>query len=67
MNWDSIKGQWKQLQGKVKENWGKLTDDDLTVINGQQDQFVGKLQERYGYTKEKAQKELNDWLAASKP
>ena len=54
MNWDTIKGQWKQFSGKVKEKWGNLTDDDLTAINGQQDQLVGKLQERYGYTKEKA-------------
>ena len=67
MNWDTIKGQWKQFSGKVKEKWGQLTDDDLTAINGQQDQLVGKLQERYGYTKEKAQKELNDFLSASRP
>src|SRR5437763_17034009 len=66
MNWDTVKGQWKQLSGKVKEKWGQLTDDDLTMINGQQDQLVGKLQERYGYTKEKAQKELNDFLSASR-
>jgi uncharacterized protein YjbJ (UPF0337 family) len=67
MNWDTIKGQWKQFSGKVKQKWGDLTDDDLTSINGQQDQLVGKLQERYGYTKERAQKELNDFLSASKP
>jgi uncharacterized protein YjbJ (UPF0337 family) len=67
MNWDSIKGQWKQFQGKVKEKWGQLTDDDMTVINGREEQLVGKLQERYGYTKEKARQELNDFLSASKP
>jgi uncharacterized protein YjbJ (UPF0337 family) len=67
MNWDTIKGQWKLFSGKVKQKWGQLTDDDLTAINGQQDQLVGKLQERYGYTKEKAQKELNDFLSASRP
>jgi len=67
MNWDTIKGQWKQFSGKVKEKWGQLTDDDLTAINGQQEQLVGKLQERYGYTKEKAQNELNDFLSASRP
>jgi uncharacterized protein YjbJ (UPF0337 family) len=66
MNWDTIKGQWKQFSGKVKEKWGNLTDDDLTAINGAQDQLVGKLQERYGYTKEKAQKELNDFLSANR-
>ncbi|CAN5290331.1 CsbD family protein [soil metagenome] len=61
MNWDSMKGQWKQLQGKVKEKWGKLTDDDLTTINGQKDQFVGKIQERYGYAKEQAVKEVDEF------
>ena len=67
MNWDTIKGQWKQFTGKVKEKWGQLTDDDLTAINGQQEQLVGKLQERYGYTKEKAQQELHDFLSANRP
>ena len=67
MNWDSMKGQWKQFQGKIKQKWGQLTDDDLTVIDGKQEQLVGKLQERYGYTKEKAQKELNEFLSASRP
>jgi uncharacterized protein YjbJ (UPF0337 family) len=67
MNWDTIKGQWKQFSGKVKEKWGQLTDDDMTAINGRQDQLVGKLQERYGYTKEKAQQELNDFLSSTRP
>ena len=67
MNWDRIEGDWKQFAGKVKEKWGSLTDDDLTTINGRQDQLVGKLQERYGYTKERAQQELNEFLSASKP
>jgi uncharacterized protein YjbJ (UPF0337 family) len=67
MNWDTIKGQWKQFSGKVKEKWGKLTDDDLTTINGRQEQLVGKLQERYGYTKEQAQHQLNEFLSTSKP
>jgi uncharacterized protein YjbJ (UPF0337 family) len=48
MNWESIKGQWKQVQGKVRQQWGKLTDDDLNFIGGTKDQLVGKLQERYG-------------------
>ncbi len=59
MNNDQIQGNWKQFKGKVKEQWGKLTDNDLTVINGQQDQLVGKLQERYGYTKEVAKQEVD--------
>jgi uncharacterized protein YjbJ (UPF0337 family) len=58
MNTDQVKGSWKQLKGKIKEQWGKLTDDDLTVINGQQEQLAGKLQERYGYTKEQAEREI---------
>ena len=61
MNLDVLKGDWKHLQGKVKEKWGKLTDDDLTVIAGKRDQLQGKLQERYGYAKEQAQKELDDF------
>ncbi len=58
MNADQIKGSWKQVKGKIKQQWGKLTDDDLTVINGQRDQLLGKLQERYGYTKEQAEREI---------
>src|SRR5262245_42590780 len=61
MNWDQIKGDWKQFTGKVKEKWGKLTDDDLTAIAGKRDQLAGKLQERYGYAKEKAEKELDEF------
>jgi uncharacterized protein YjbJ (UPF0337 family) len=62
MNWDTIKGQWKQLTGKVREKWGKLTDDDLTVIAGKKDQLVGKLQERYGYKKDRAERELDEFI-----
>ena len=58
MNWDQVAGNWKQFKGNVKEKWGKLTDDDLEVIEGKKDQLVGRLQERYGYTKEQAEKEL---------
>jgi uncharacterized protein YjbJ (UPF0337 family) len=61
MNWDQIKGNWKQLSGKVKEKWGKLTDDDLTTAAGQRDQLLGLLQKRYGYAKEKAEEELNQF------
>jgi uncharacterized protein YjbJ (UPF0337 family) len=65
MNGDTIKGQWKQFKGKVKEKWGDLTDDDLNVINGKKDQLVGKLQERYGYTKDEAEKEADEFLKAA--
>ena len=61
MNWDQIAGNSKQFKGHVKEKWGKLTDDDLEVIQGKQDQLIGRLQERYGNTKEQAEKELKSW------
>lgn len=61
MNTDTLSGNWKQLKGKVKEKWGKLTDDDLRVIEGKKDQLVGRLQERYGYAKEQAQKEADQF------
>ncbi|CAM3684603.1 CsbD family protein [Rouxiella silvae] len=61
MNKDQADGNWKQFKGKVKEKWGKLTDDDLTVVEGKRDQLVGKIQERYGYQKEEAEKEVKSW------
>jgi uncharacterized protein YjbJ (UPF0337 family) len=61
MNWDRVEGNWKQFTGKVKEKWGKLTDDDLTVINGKQDQLVGRIQERYGVAKDEAEKQVKTW------
>ena len=59
MNWEQVEGQWKDLKGKIRTQWGKLTDDDFEQIAGQKDRFLGKLQERYGYQKEKAQNELD--------
>jgi uncharacterized protein YjbJ (UPF0337 family) len=64
MNWDVLKGQWKQMTGKLKSKWGKLTDDDLTLIGGKKDELLGKLQERYGYSKDQAEKEGDDFLAS---
>ncbi|MBW7984167.1 CsbD family protein [Enterobacillus tribolii] len=61
MNQDQASGNWKQFKGKAKEKWGKLTDDDLMVIEGKRDQLVGKIQERYGYQKEAAEKEVKAW------
>jgi uncharacterized protein YjbJ (UPF0337 family) len=61
MNWDTMKGQWKQFRGKVKEQWGKLTDDDLDRIEGKRDQLVGAVQKRYGVAKEEAEKQLRDF------
>jgi uncharacterized protein YjbJ (UPF0337 family) len=64
MNWDRVEGNWKQLKGKVKTKWGKLTDDDLTAINGKREQLEGKLQECYGFAKDQAQKEVDAWFRA---
>jgi len=61
MNWDRIEGNWKQLTGKAKEQWGKLTEDDLTVIAGKPDQLVGRIQERYGIAKDEAERQVNSW------
>ena len=61
MNTDRLQGNWKQTKGSVKERWGKLTDDDLDVIAGKQDQLEGRLQQRYGYAKDQARKEIDDW------
>lgn len=61
MNKDIIKGNWKQLKGKVKKNWGKLTDDDLDVVEGNAEILAGKLQERYGITKDEAQKQIDEY------
>jgi len=64
MNMDTLKGQWKQLTGKVKEKWGKLTDNDLAIVNGTRDQLIGKIQEKYGYAKEQAEKEVAEFEKA---
>jgi uncharacterized protein YjbJ (UPF0337 family) len=61
MNWDQVTGKWNQVKGSVKEKWGKLTDDDLQVIAGKRDLLVGKIQERYGVTKENAEEQVARW------
>ena len=61
MNEDRIKGNWKQFTGQMKEQWGKLTDDDFDVIAGKRDQFLGKLQERQGLAVEAAEEQLSAW------
>jgi uncharacterized protein YjbJ (UPF0337 family) len=66
MNWDQVEGKWKQLKGSAKEQMGKLTDDDLDQIAGRRDQFVGKIQERYGIAKEEAQRKADEWLKAQR-
>lgn len=75
MNWERLQGHWKQLHGKVKAQWGELTDDDLAVVDGRREQLVGKLQERYGIAKEEAERQIaawqrgatDGWFSARKP
>ena len=62
MNSDTLKGQWKQLKGDVKKQWAKLTDDDLKQIEGHKDKLVGKIQERYGSTREDAERQADEWM-----
>jgi uncharacterized protein YjbJ (UPF0337 family) len=61
MNWDQIKGNWKQFKGQAQQRWGKLTNDDMDVIDGQREELVGKLQERYGIAKEEAEDQIRDF------
>lgn len=61
MNWDRIQGNWKQVVGKAKVQWGKLTDDDLDVIAGQREHLLGKIQERYGVAKDVAESQISEW------
>ena len=62
MNWDQLAGKWKQSKGKITEKWGKLTDDDLQVIAGRREQFIGRVQERYGITKEESEKQVDEFV-----
>jgi uncharacterized protein YjbJ (UPF0337 family) len=61
MDWNRVEGNWKQAKGKVKEQWGKLTDDDLTFIAGKREQLEGKIQERYGIQRDAARKQIDEW------
>lgn len=61
MNWDRIKGDWKQFKGRVKEQWGNLTDDHLDQIEGQREQLVGKIQQQYGISRDEADRQVRDW------
>ena len=61
MNDDRIEGNWKQFKGKVKEQWGKLTDDDLDVISGRRDQLAGKIQERHGVARDEAERQIKEF------
>jgi uncharacterized protein YjbJ (UPF0337 family) len=65
MNWDRIEGNWKEFMGKAKQKWGKLTDDDLSQINGRRDELSGRLQKNYGYAKDQADREIDNWTSRS--
>ena len=63
MDWNRVEGNWKQLKGKAKQQWGKLTDDDLTAAAGRREALAGKVQERYGLAKDAAQKQVDEWVS----
>lgn len=63
MNWNRIEGNWEQFKGKIQTQWGKLTDDDLDVINGKRKELAGRLQARYGKAEEDAEKDIDSWLS----
>lgn len=62
MNWDIIEGKWGQLKGSLREKWGELTDDELTEMAGKKDKLAGKLQEKYGWTREEADREIDEFF-----
>ena len=62
MNEDVLRGKWNQLKGEIKSQWGKLTDDDLDRIEGDTQKLIGRIQERYGYARDQAKREVDDYL-----
>jgi uncharacterized protein YjbJ (UPF0337 family) len=67
MNWDQVKGNWMQFKGKIREKWGKLTDNDLEQVAGKKDQLVGRIQERYGLAKDEAERQFDQWCNSCNP
>ena len=65
INSDTLRGNWQQLKGKIKQQWGKLTDDDLTYLEGKQDQLAGKIQERYGIAREEAERQVREFRSSN--
>lgn len=63
MNWDQVQGKWKQYKGQIRTKWGKITDNDLDVIEGNRQQLVGKVQEYYGVTRENAEKQVDEFVS----
>jgi len=66
MNEDILKGKWRQIKGEVKSRWGKLTDDDMDRAEGDAEKLIGRVQERYGYQRDEAQREVDDFLRSHK-
>ena len=66
MNWDQVAGKWKQYKGQAKEKWGKMTDDDLDVIDGRRQQLVGKIQEHYGLARDAAERQADEFVRSLK-
>jgi uncharacterized protein YjbJ (UPF0337 family) len=62
MNWEIIEGQWKQLKGRAKQTWSKLTDDDMANLSGKREELAGKIQERYGIKKDEAERQIDEWI-----
>jgi uncharacterized protein YjbJ (UPF0337 family) len=65
MNWDQVEGKWKEYTGQMQAQWGKLTDDDLQEVKGNRRELSGKIQNKYGVTKEEAERQIDEWLASS--
>ncbi|MGH8655216.1 MAG: CsbD family protein [Gammaproteobacteria bacterium] len=63
MNWEQVKGNWNQVKGKARQMWGDITDDELDVIAGKREELVGRLQAKYGYTKEDAEQKADNWVS----
>jgi uncharacterized protein YjbJ (UPF0337 family) len=61
MNWDRVEGNWKTLKGQVKQQWGKLTDDDLDVIDGKREELLGRIQNAYGMSRDDADRQIREW------
>lgn len=61
MNWDQIKGQWKQMKGSAQTKWGEITDDEMDKVEGDRERLVGKVQEKYGIAREDAEKSVDEW------
>jgi uncharacterized protein YjbJ (UPF0337 family) len=65
MNWDRVEGNWNEFKGKIQQQWGKLTNDDLEQVKGKRTELCGRLQQKYGYAKDQAEREVDNWLKST--